>query len=178
MIFNAVERLMNTEEFVRRQIQRILAEGEEKPKEKPKGPGRGRKKKKKGGKLDIKYGSGDTSADIKGSKARVESDPGGLLGDLGVKAGKGSDLERMLGIVRSAIYGTDVMSAAYVGANVITRQDGMKMIQIAVKAIKPRDGVFFMAHVFTAAESVGMVGQLEQNVRMERGGDGVVITFG
>ena len=172
---------MNTEEFVRRQIQRILAEGEEKPK----GPGQGkhrkpgrRKKKKKGGKLDIKYGSGDTSADIKGSKARVESDPGGLLGDLGVKAGKGSDLERMLGIVRSAIYGTDVMSAAYVGANVITRQDGMKMIQIAVKAIKPRDGVFFMAHVFTAAESVGMVGQLEQDVRMERGGDGVVITFG
>jgi hypothetical protein len=177
-----MENLMNTEDYIRKQIQRILSEGEEqkkseKPTTKKKPKGRGGRK-RKGGRLDIKYGGGNTTAEIKGSKARVESDPGGLLGDLGVQPGKGQDLERILGLVRSAIYGTDVMSAAYVGAQVVTRQDGVKTIQIAVKSIKPRDGVFFMSHVFQAAQNVGMIGQLEQNVRMEAAGQGLLITFG
>jgi hypothetical protein len=35
-----------------------------------------------------------------------------------------------------------------------------------------------MSHVFQAAQNVGMIGQLEQNVRMEAAGQGLLITFG
>ena len=161
----------------------ILVQAEKK---KESGPPRGEKQKEKGrkkkapkrGRLVAKYGKGGHSAQVAGSKARVENDPGGLLGDLGAEMGKGkNDAQKILGLVRSAIYGTDVMAAAYVGANMVTKQDGTPTIQIATKVIKPRDGVYFMSHVMQAADGAGWL-SLEQNVTVERGQGGVMITFG
>ena len=161
---------MDAETYIRRQIQRILSEGEDQKKEK-------KKKKPKRGRLHAKYGKGSHSAAVAGSKARVENDPSGLLGDLGAEMGKGNnDPQRILGLVRSAIYGTDVMAAAYVGANMVTRQDGTPIIQISTKVIKPRDGVYFMSHVMQSAENVGWL-ELEQNVTVEQGQGGVMISF-
>lgn len=168
---------MNAEDYIRSKIRRILSEGEQQPeqkqKEKPK-----KKKKKSSGKVIAKYGKGRHSAAVAGSKARVESDPSGLLGDLGAEVPDAdTDVQKILGLVRSAIYGTDVMAAAYVGANLITRQDGSKQINIAVKALKPRDGVYFMEHVLVAAQNTGQLSNLTQNVTLSTGGGGLSITF-
>ena len=144
---------MNIEDYVRKHIQRILSEEEEKPKpeaeEKPKP--KPKRKKKRAGRLKVKVGSGGRKEAIEKSEARVEADPSGLLSDLGAKMGKGNnDAQRILGLVRSAIYGTDVMSAAYVGANLITKKDGNKQINIAVKVISPRDGVYYICLLYTS----------------------------
>ena len=181
---------MNAEDYIRKQIQRILSEGgeAEKPspeKPKPSAPEGEKKKKraarrgkKKGGQLKVSVGKGGRKEAIGKSAARVEADPSGLLSDLGASLGKGNnDAQRILGLVRSAIYGTDVMAAAYVGANLITRQDGSKQINIAVKALKPRDGVYFMEHVLVAAQNTGQLSNLTQNVTLATGGGGLSITF-
>ncbi len=169
---------MNAENYIRKQIQRILFEGESS--EKPASKTQQKPKKKKiSGKVIAKYGKGRHSAAIAGSKARVESDPGGLLGDLGAEVPDAdTDVEKILGLVRSAIYGTDVMAAAYVGASLITRQDGSKQINISVKALKPRDGVYFMEHVLVAAQNTGKLSDLTQDVTLETGGGGLSIRFG
>ena len=100
------------------------------------------------------------------------------MGDLGAEVPDAdTDVQKILGLVRSAIYGTDVMAAAYVGANLITRQDGSKQINIAVKALKPRDGVYFMEHVLVAAQNTGQLSNLTQNVTLSTGGGGLSITF-
>ena len=173
---------MNAEDYIRSKIRRILSEGEQTPvpkpeqkqKEKPR-----QKKKKSSGKVIAKYGKGRHSAAVAGSKARVESDPSGLLGDLGAEVPDAdSDIQKILGLVRSAIYGTDVMAAAYVGAHLITRQDGGKQINVSVKALKPRDGVYFMEHVLVAAQNTGQLTNLSQNVTLAVGGGGLAISFG
>mgnify|MGYP001470256585 CR=1 FL=1 len=69
-------------------------------------------------------------------------------------------------------------AAAYVGASLITRQDGSKQINISVKALKPRDGVYFMEHVLVAAQNTGKLSDLTQDVTLETGGGGLSIRFG
>ena len=114
----------------------------------------------------------------KGSEARVETDPGGLLGDLGASVGSGkNDSQKVLGLIRSAIYGTDVMSAAYVGAKLVTQQDGTPTIEVAAKVIKPRDAVYFMSHVLTAADATGQLDFLTTSVTVHLGKGGLYITF-
>ena len=182
---------MNAEDYIRKQIQRILSEGgeAEKPspeKPKPSAPEGEKKKKraarrgkKKGGQLKVSVGKGGRKEAIGKSAARVEADPSGLLSDLGASLGKGNnDAQRILGLVRSAIYGTDVMAAAYVGANLITLKNGSSQINVAVKAISARDGVYYMGHVLMAAKNSGMINELEQDVDIGVGGQGIAITFG
>ena len=172
---------MNAEDYIRKQIQKILAEGEEDKTAKPEGDKpktKATQKKKPRGRLIAKYGAGRHSAAVKGSKARVENDPAGLLGDLGAEMGDGDTPEKILGLVRSAIYGTAEMTAAYVGANLRKGKDGKSVIQISTKVIKPRDGVYFMSHILQAAERTGALSNLDQDITVALSGDGVSITFG
>ena len=168
---------MNAEAYIRKQIQKILSEGEtpeqkEKPKAKPKPAKLGRLNKPKFGR------GGAMSKYAKGSQARVETDPAGLLSDLGAQIGAGkNDAQKILGLVRSAIYGTDVMSAAYAGATLVTQQDGTPTIEVAAKVIKPRDAVYFMSHVLTAADTTGQLDFLTTSVTVHLGGGGLYITF-
>ena len=126
---------MKAEDFIRKQIRKILTEGEEKtqtsaPKEQaPQGSDKSdtkkgdkksqkpkRKRKIKGG------GRGRVKASISQAGARAQEEPAELLKDLGVKAPDGdSDAEKITNLMRSAIYGNAIMGAAYAGA--VTDQD-------------------------------------------------------
>ena len=172
---------MKAEDFIRKQIRNILAEGEEEPKqqskdqEKPEQKQKQKKKKKrkiKGG------GRGRVKASISQAGARASEEPAALLSDLGVTGAAGdNDAEKVTSLMRSAIYGNAVMSAAYAGAVIDQDGQGEKFVRISTKELEGRDAAVYIRHTLVAAQSVGML-SLDKDVSADPGGGGVIITFG
>ena len=167
---------MKAEDFIRKQIRNILAEGEEEPKqqskdqEKPEQKQKQKKKKKrkiKGG------GRGRVKASISQAGARASEEPAALLSDLGVTGAAGdNDAEKVTSLMRSA-----VMSAAYAGAVIDQDGQGEKFVRISTKELEGRDAAVYIRHTLVAAQSVGML-SLDKDVSADPGGGGVIITFG
>lgn len=162
------------EQFIRKQIRMILSEGPDqapaeapKPKkEKPK-----EKSKEKSKDRSITRGSigrGRVKDKIKEAKALASKDPQKLMKNLNIKGASGDTTpEKILSIVRAAIYGTEIMSKAYTGAAL--KKDGETgnfYINVGVGGIPPRDGALYMLHTVTGADNAGLLGQLDSNVEV------------
>ena len=170
---------MKAEDFIRKQIRNILAEGEEEPKQQPKDQEKSKQKQKKKKKRKIKGGGrGRVKASISQAGARASEEPAALLSDLGVTGAAGdSDAEKITNLMRSAIYGNAVMSAAYAGAVVDQDNQGQKFVRVSTKELEGRDAAVYIRHTLIAAQSVGML-SLDKDVSADPGGGGVIITFG
>ena len=170
---------MKAEDFIRKQIRNILAEGEEEPKQQPKDQEKSKQKQKKKKKRKIKGGGrGRVKASISQAGARASEEPAALLSDLGVTGAAGdSDAEKITNLMRSAIYGNAVMSAAYAGAVIDQDNQGQKFVRVSTKDLEGRDAAVYIRHTLVAAQSVGML-SLDKDVSADPGGGGVIITFG
>lgn len=160
----------NLEKTIRDSIFELLfeapnEEGEDAPPEPTRRRGAGRRKKKSGpapGSITIAaggIGSGDFSRPVKEAKARAQSDPEGLLKDLGVKGGSGSDLEQVAGIFNQAILTNPTMGEAYSGASMQNDLDkdgkAVKVVAVAPSGINTRNGIKFLTYTLQAAQSTG-----------------------
>ena len=163
------------EKEIRSSILELLREAPEeestptpKPKPQPqRAPGHGQRKKKKKsgpapGSITIAaggIGSGNFSNPVKEAKARAQSDPKGLLEDLGIKGASGNDLEQVSGIFNQAILTNDIMGEAYSGASIQTDTDKegkeVKVVAIAPSGINVRNGIKFLTYTLQAAQSIG-----------------------
>ena len=154
----------------------LLEEKEEEPKKK--------KEKSGGGEILTRgaFGSGGRAKSyVVSAKARAESDPEGLLQDLGItSAGGGSDLEKVQSILNGAIHSNDVMGAAYSGCalrNVKTPDGGTeKAVTVALGEIDRKNGVRFLAHTLTAAKNAGVL-SLENSVQFAQGGNYPIVIY-
>ena len=155
------------EKAIRNSIFSLLKEApnEEESSENPqRRRGRRRKKDKKpeAGTISIApggIGSGNFSNPVKEAKARAQSDPEGLLKDLGVRGGSGGDLEQIAEIFNQAIMSNDIMGEAYSGASLQPDQDvdgkEIKVVAVAPSGINVRNGIKFLSYTLQAAQSTG-----------------------
>ena len=141
--------MSSLENFLRGQIRGIVLTEEEK--EKPSRRGRI----KKGS-----VGKGGVKKKIKEAGALASENPKELMKRLGVKGAPGgaNDYDKIANLVRSAIFGNDVMSAAYGGARITEIEKGdkvVKVIEVTARKITPRDGTLYMLHTLTGADNAG-----------------------
>ena len=121
------------------------------------------------------FGSGGRPrAFVVSAKARAESDPDGLLRDLGIRASAtGNDLQQVEKILNGAIHSNSLMGQAYSGVSIKSIEID-KEIQDAVVVflgeLDRKNGVRFLAHTLTAASAVGFL-SLESSVQFTRAGN-------
>ena len=120
-------------------------------------------------------GRGSIKDRITKATAKAASNPKQLMQDLNVKnAPSGNTIqEKVLSVVRSAIYGTEDMREAYLGATI--RDD---KVYITPRGLSARDGTLYMLNVLTAAENLNMLGSYDNQIVVSRDGDqGIEIKF-
>lgn len=131
------------------------------------------------------FGSGGRAkAFVTSAGARAESDPEGLLEDLGVtSADGGSDLEKAQSILASAIYSNVVMSEAYSGTRITTDSStrssdaGVKeVVAIRLGSLDRKNGVRFLAHTLVAAQNAGILG-LSAGLQFAEGQSNPIIIY-
>jgi hypothetical protein len=173
---------------VRAAIFEVLSEDAEADKEKESESKSSSKKKKKKksspGEISTKgaFGSGGRAKRfVSEAGARAESDPEGLMKELGVSGGGGgSDLEQVLSIFNSAIHTNIVMSDAYIGARKTRDTPSGEEAQIEVVSVKTgqldrKNGVRFLAHTLKAAKNAGFL-NLTGGVQFSQGtGDAILL---
>ena len=104
-------------------------------------------------------GRGNFNAIVKDAKMRAESDPEGLMKDLGIKSASGDDLEQAVEIFNQAIHTNDVMGEAYSGSALkMTNFQGkdIPVVAISPSGINLRNGIKFLTHTLTAAQNAGI----------------------
>jgi hypothetical protein len=124
-------------------------------------------------------GSGNVKDKINDAKALATKNPKELMKRLGVSGSSGNTIaERVLSIVRSAIYGTDTMRDAYLGAAIRENKEaGGEIVRVATRDLSPRDGALYMLHTLTAADNLDMLGTYDNEIVVGVLGDGIVIQF-
>tara|TARA_Y100001937_G_scaffold54186_1_gene74757 strand:+ start:68 stop:655 length:588 start_codon:yes stop_codon:yes gene_type:complete len=142
-------------------------ENQETPNSEP-SPSRQNKKQKKASPGEIRtagaFGSGGRArAFVTDAKARAETDPEGLMEDLGIKsASSGDDLFQVQSLFNMAIHGNPVMSDAYAGARLnVEKPSGsdspVKAVLVTMGGLDRKNGVRFMAHTLVAAQAAGLL---------------------
>ena len=106
-------------------------------------------------------GRGNFNRFVKEAKARAESDPEGLLEDLGVKGGAGGDdLQQIAQIFNQAILTNDTMGEAYAGASKKTEKNKndkvVEVVAVTPAGINVRNGIKFLAYTLEAAKATGV----------------------
>ena len=159
---------MKKDVFLRNQIRKILAEGEG-SEEEPK------KKEIRRGKV----GRGRVKDKVKEAKALASKNPQQLMKNLNIKsAGGNTTPDKILNLVRNAIYGTAIMAKAYTGARIIVDQDsGNKMVVVTPGDLGVRDATLYMLHTITGADNAGVLGSLDYDIEVSVKGGVVAIEF-
>tara|TARA_B100000123_G_C25603170_1_gene372332 strand:- start:198 stop:680 length:483 start_codon:yes stop_codon:yes gene_type:complete len=159
---------MNRENFLRNQIKRILIEGES-PEPEPK-----KKEIRKGS-----VGRGRVKDKVKEAKALASKDPQKLMDNLNIKsAGGNTTQDKVLNLVRNAIYGTQIMARAYTGARLIEdNESGEKYIAVTPGDLGVRDATLYMLHTITGADNAGILGSIDYDIEVSVKGGIVAIEF-
>jgi len=138
-------------------------EGEKDKEDKPKK--RRKRKEAEPGSINIAPGSvgrGRFKEFVGEAGARADSDPEGLMKDLGVKSAGGSGLTAVMGILQRAIAFNSLMSQAYAGASTVKvkfedSDTPVQGVRVAVNELSTRDGIKFVSHTLTGAQNAGML---------------------
>jgi hypothetical protein len=137
-------------------------------------------KEEKRGKVTARPGRGNIKSYIRKAKSRAESDPSGLMKDLGVTRSFIDQLdskdfrEIVVAVIRKAITYNIAMSEAFVG---IRHLEGTDFASIKVNKIDSRDGIMFMSHMLKAAQKSELL-RLDKDIKVARNGqDTVEINF-
>ncbi len=142
---------------------------EQKPEQRPDEPPKRKKRKKakaEPGSINIAPGSvgrGRFKAFVGEAGARAESDPDGLMEDLGVKsAGGNTDTDRVKAVLQRAIAFNPLMRQAYAGASGSRVKLGesetvMSGVKVALGELSTRDGIKFISHTLAGAKNAGML---------------------
>ena len=160
---------MTSEKFIRRKIRNILFE-EEGNQEEPQ-----KKRQIKRGKV----GRGRIKDKVKEAKALASKNPKKLMKNLNIKSVGGEDTPtKILNLVRSAIYGTETMAAAYSGA--VMKDDaesGIPYIRVAPGSLGIRDGAMYMLHTITGADNAGVIGNIDFDIEVGVKNGQIMIEF-
>ena len=162
---------MNIEKIIKETFYSLLMEQDEQQPEQPSGEKKPEEKKKRNkkeaepGSINIAPGSvgrGRFKEFVGEAGARAESDPEGLMEDLGVKNPGGSCLDSVKGVLQRAIAFNSLMSQAYAGASgsrvkFEDSEQPVSGVRIAVSEISTRDGIKFISHTLTGAKNAGML---------------------
>ena len=162
------------ENFLRREIKNIvLTEKKEKSDEK-KSKGQGRKGRIKRGKI----GGGKIKDKIKEAGALASDNPKELMNRLGISGAPGgaSDLDKVVNLVRSAIFGNDTMQQAYGGAKISTYEND-KVVEVITRKITARDGALYVLHTLTGASNAGLLPQLSSEIKVGNYEGRVLVIF-
>jgi hypothetical protein len=156
---------MKDRTFIRNRIQKILREEEE--------------KKKTGTISRGKVGRGRIKDKVKEAKALASKNPKKLMKNLNITSVDGSSTqEKILSLVRNAIYGTPIMSTAYSGATITQNPETKKKyIRIVPGDLGSRDGALYMLHTITGADNAGILGSLDLNVEVGVKDGQIVVEF-
>lgn len=163
---------------VRTMIEQLLIEGETDNKKKKKS----RKKAPPGLRIATgALGSGRFKRMVAEAGARVEKDPKGLMKDLGIKGSSGgTDLDKALSVIRSAIYTNLTMGEAYTGASYSQEQsqegEPVKVVAIYPSGLNTRNAIKFMSHTLQAAINAGMLG-LTGGIELNSGKSSPIILY-
>jgi len=129
------------------------------------------------------FGSGGRSkAFVANAKARAESDPKGLMKDLGITSpAAGSDLQKVQKILNAAIHGNSVMSQAYMGTRNVKdkpkgKDEGLDALAVVLSKLDRKNGVRFLAHTLRAASNAGYL-DLEKSVQFAVGESNSIIIY-
>lgn len=121
------------------------------------------------------FGSGGRSRSfVASAKARAESDPKGLMKDLGItSSSSGDDLEKVLRILNAAIHSNGLMSQGYVGVSrrsdtLAGEKDAREVVTIKMSSLDRKNGIRFLAHTLTAAQNAGFL-NLKKSVQFAIG---------
>ena len=159
------------ENFLRREIKNIvLSEKKEKSdKEKP-----GRRGNIKRGKI----GGGKIKDKIKEAGALAADNPKELMNRLGISGAPGgaSDLDKVVSLIRSAIFGNDTMQQAYGGAKISTYENS-KVVEVITRKITARDGALYVLHTLTGASNAGLLPQLSSEIKVGNYDGRVLVIF-
>ena len=162
-----------TEKFILDQVRRILSEEKEEEKSDAKKPRQGRGRIRRG-----IIGAGGVKADIRKAKSMAERDPQKLMDNLKIPSSiEGNTIpKKVLNLVRAAIYGTELMRAAYSGATL--DETGRKsIVRVTTSDLTPRDGALYMTHTLYGAERAGILKDTGHEIVVNRGSSGVEIVL-
>ena len=138
-------------------------------------------KKQKEKKIKAKVGRGNIKSYIREGKARAESDPEGLLLDLGISPPRmktpefqGEPLIARIGeIVQRAIQINAVMQLAFVGARINEPNDVVVNVS---EDVGSRDGSMYMNNVLRAAQNAEVL-VLDNDINIEPQGSSNKVTI-
>jgi hypothetical protein len=131
------------------------------------------------------FGSGGRAkAFVTSAGARAQTDPKGLLEDLGVKSPDGgTDLEVAHSIISTAIYANVVMAEAYSGARITndslsrsSESGAREVVAIRLGALDRKNGIRFLAHTLVAAQNAGMI-NLAEGLQFAEGQSNPIIIY-
>jgi len=154
----------NLKKSIREAIFQLLNEDDSK--DDPKDDSKEKKKKSSSspapGSISIRpggIGRGRFKAFVNEAKARAQSDPEGLVKDLGVKSVSGKDLDQIVQIFNAAIHTNTVMGEAYTGAakkaELTESGDQMNVVAVMPSGLDARNGIKFLAYTLEAAKATG-----------------------
>ena len=135
-----------------------------------------KEKKEREGRITARPGRGRVKSYIRKSKSRAESEPEGLMKDLGVTDSFIGTIERedfenqVVAVIRKSITYNAAMSEAFVG---IRYRDGSDHATIAMGKLDSRDGVMFMNHILKAAQDAKFL-RLDKDIDVNKSGKSAV----
>ena len=169
----------NIKDFLRREVAKLILEEKEEsePKKEPV------KKKDSGPVKKGKVGRGGIKKKIKEAGALASENPKELMKRLGVSgpAGGANDFDKVVSLIRSAIFGNETMSAAYGGAKIINlpmKEESVRAVEVTTRKISPRDGALYMLHTLTGAHNAGFLQGLENQLEVSVEQGRIVVLFG
>ena len=130
-----------------------------------------------------KMGRGGIKKKIKDMKSLAASKPEELMKKLGVKGAPGgaTDHEKVANLVRSAIFGNEVMSSAFGGAKIADttiKDKEQKVVLVTTREVSPRDGAMYVLHTLTGADNAGLLSGLKSELEVTVEGGEITIIFG
>ena len=130
-----------------------------------------------------KMGRGGIKKKIKDMKSLAASKPEELMKKLGVKGAPGgaTDHEKVVNLVRSAIFGNEVMSSAFGGAKVAStkiKDKEQKVVLVTTREVSARDGAMYVLHTLTGADNAGLLSGLKTELEVTVEGGEITIVFG
>jgi len=156
----------NTENFIFKQIQRIIQEERKSSGDSSSNVQRGY------------VGKGGIKANIRRAKALAHQNPHKLMEELRIpnKIEGNTTPKIVLNLIRAAIYGTDLMRRAYSGA-VLDEMPKKSIIRVSTSEITPRDGTLYMTHTLYGAEKAKLLKATDHKIVVNRSSNGVEIVL-
>ncbi len=130
-----------------------------------------------------KMGRGGIKKKIKDMKSLAAAKPQELMKKLGVKGAPGgaSDPEKVANLVRSAIFGNEVMSSAFGGAKVTSatiKDKKQEVVHVTTREVSERDGAMYILHTLTGAHNAGLLSSLKSEIEVSVEDGMITVIFG